>query len=431
LLIGAIAALGLAAAAPWLVPTGAWRAPVEEAASKALGAPVKVGGLAVFLLPWPHLTVSDVDVGGGAIRLHKAVAHPALGSMFSAPRHLTGIELEKLDITAAGVGLLQGLAEQPSTGPAPVTIGKLTAKGVNVALAAGPLPGIDATVELGAGNLPRSALLATSDGKARLAATPDGEGWKLEFTAADWSLPMGPPLKFDQLKASGRVERASLSLPAIEAGLYGGKVTAKLDVAWEKGYQVAGDARVEGLDIAPLLQVLKLKAALAGRLGASGPFRARAAKPEALADALQAEFAFKVADGVLNGFDLAHAAQNLVKAGHSGGQTRFDQLSGNVQVAGRAVRLKNLKVASGALDARANVDVSAAKQLSGRIEVDLKGTGGLVGVPLAVSGTVADPVLMPTRGALAGAAIGTVLLPGVGTSLGSSIGDRIGKLFGK
>jgi hypothetical protein len=102
-----------------------------------------------------------------------------------------------------------------------------------------------------------------------------------------------------------------------------------------------------------------------------------------------------------------------------------------VQVAGRAVRLKNLKVASGALDAKANVDVSAAKQLSGRVDVELKGTKGLVGVPLAVSGTVADPVLMPTKGALAGAAIGTVLLPGVGTSLGTSIGDKVGKFFGK
>ena len=65
------------------------------------------------------------------------------------------------------------------------------------------------------------------------------------------------------------------------------------------------------------------------------------------------------------------------------------------------------------------------------MEVDIKGTGGLVGVPLAVSGTVADPMLMPTKGALAGAAVGTALLPGVGTSVGTSIGDKIGRFFGK
>jgi hypothetical protein len=76
------------------------------------------------------------------------------------------------------------------------------------------------------------------------------------------------------------------------------------------------------------------------------------------------------------------------------------------------------------------VDVAASKQLSGRIDVDLKGTAGLVGVPLAVAGTVSDPLVLPTKGALAGAAVGTVLLPGVGTAAGSSIGDKIGKFFG-
>jgi hypothetical protein len=83
------------------------------------------------------------------------------------------------------------------------------------------------------------------------------------------------------------------------------------------------------------------------------------------------------------------------------------------------------------LDAAGNLDISPARQLSGRVEVDLKGTAGLVGVPLAVSGTLADPVLLPTRGSMIGAAIGTVILPGVGTSAGSSLGDRIGKMFGK
>jgi hypothetical protein len=164
---------------------------------------------------------------------------------------------------------------------------------------------------------------------------------------------------------------------------------------------------------------------------ADGSFRAQAAKPAALAEALQAEVAFKVENGVLNGFDLASAAKSLLKGGTPGGQTRFDQLTGNVNLAGRAVRLRNLKVASGVLDARGNVDISPARQLGGRVEVDLKGTGGLVSVPLAVSGTVADPMLMPTKGALAGAALGTALLPGVGTSVGSSIGDKIGRMFGK
>jgi uncharacterized protein involved in outer membrane biogenesis len=423
--------LGLVAAAPWLVPTSAWKGPLEEAVSRALDAPVTLGAIDVVLLPLPHATLKDMDVGKGAITLTAAAAYPELLSLFSSPRRMRRVELKQLQINPEGLAILQRLAEQPSSGPSPVEIARLNAQDVRVTLAAGPLPAVKATVELGAQNQPQKLELSTTDGKARMVAVPQGEAWTLDIAARDWALPFGPPLVLTELKANGRVEKQQLVLPAITATLYGGQVAGNAELDWAKGMRLAGRAKVSTLDIAPVLAALKLKASLSGRLDADGSFRAQAAKPAALADALQVDAAFKVDNGVLHGFDLANAAKNLLKGGGGGGQTRFDQLTGNVNLAGRAVRLRNLKVASGVLDARGNVDVSASKQLGGRVDVDIKGTAGLVGVPLAVSGTVSDPVLMPTRGAMAGAAIGTVLLPGVGTSVGSSIGDKIGRMFGK
>lgn len=430
--IGIAAGLvGVVLVAPLLIPISAWRAPLEEAASNALGAPVRIGDLSVFLLPLPHVTARDVEVGAAALRLQSVAIYPQVSSLLSSPRHLRSVELGKLDISPAGIELLQKFAEKPAAVPPPVTVGSVRAKGLTIELASGALPGLDAVAEIGPDNLPRSLHLATADGKARLTLDADGTAWNLGFEASDWQLPLGPPLKFATLKASGRVDRVKLVLPTITAALYGGQVTASADLDWQKGLKLGGHASVSALDIAPLLQALKLKASLSGRLDASGPFRAQAARPAALAEGFNAEVAFKVNDGVLHGFDLANAAKTLIKSGAAGGQTRFDQLSGNLQVAGRALRLRNVKVVSGVLDAKANVDVSPAKALSGRVEVDLKGTGGLIGVPLALSGTLADPTLMPTRGALAGAAIGTILLPGVGTSVGSSVGDKLGRLFGK
>lgn len=430
-LIGLGVVLGLAAAAPWLVPTSAWKGPLEEAVSKALDAPVTLGAIDVVLLPLPHATLKDLDVGKGAITLSAAAAYPELLSLFSSPRRLRRVELKRLDINPEGLAILQRLAEKPSSGPPPVEIALLNAQDVHVTLAAGPLPPVKATVELGAQNQPQKVELATLDGNARASAVPQGEAWMLDVLAKDWTLPFGPALVLTELKANGRVEKQQLVLPAITATLYGGQVAGNAELDWAKGMRLAGKAKISGLDIAPALAALKLKASLSGRLDADGGFRAQAAKPAALADALQADIAFKVDNGVLHGFDLSNAAKNLIKGGGGGGQTRFDQLTGNVNLAGRAVRLRNLKVASGVLDARGNVDVSASKQLAGRVDVDIKGTAGLVGVPLAVSGTVADPVLMPTKGAMAGAAVGTVLLPGVGTSVGSSIGDKIGRMFDK
>ena len=435
LLAAGLVALGLAVVVPWLVPTSAWLAPVQEMAAAELGAPVVIGRLRLAILPLPHLTAHDIDAGAGALRVATVLVHPDLGSLFSSPRRLRSVELREVRATQAGVELVQRAAARPRAESAAVIVERLRLSDAQVTVAGGPLPAIDAQVEFAAANQPEKLTLQTRDGKAKinLVREPGGglAAWKLELHAADWLLPVGPPLLFKQLDATGQVNADALSLPAITASLYGGKLTANLDLACQKACKLGGHMVLAQLDIAPALQALRQKPALSGRLDASGSFGAQAATLAALADGVNATFAFKVADGVLHGFDLASAAQNLFKGGASGGQTRFDHLSGTVHVAGRATRLRDLRIGSGVLDAKGNVNVSAARQLNGRVDVELKGTSGLVSVPLNVAGTIGDPQLTPTRGALAGAAVGTVLLPGVGTAVGSSIGDKLGKLFGK
>ena len=74
----------------------------------------------------------------------------------------------------------------------------------------------------------------------------------------------------------------------------------------------------------------------------------------------------------------------------------------------------------------------ANRRVEGEMKVDL--AGGLVGVPLTVSGTLDAPQVKvpPTAvaGAAAGAAVGTAVLPGIGTALGASVGAALGKAFG-
>lgn len=427
----AAAILGVAIVAPWLIPTDTWKAPVEALASKVLGVSVTIARIDVALLPTPHVTLRTLDAGGGAIKVGVARAYPQLASLWSAPRHVSRVELDSVEVAPQGLDLLQALAGAKSESPPAVTVGKVQLNDLRVTLAAGALQPSRVTVELGEGNAPRSLKLQTLDHTMLVEAQPEGKAWRLEIRSAGWQPPFGPKLKFAMLAGSGTVDAERLSLAKFHAQLYGGDVEGSVDLGWANAWRLDGKVHVEGLDLAPLLAALGVKASLTGRLSASGPLRAQAPKPAGLADALRGDFAFEVKDGVLHGFDLATAAKSLIKSGTSGGQTRFDELRGNAQVAGRAYKVRNLKVTSGVLDAHAQVDIAANRQLGGRVDVDLKGTAGLVGVPLAVSGTLADPVLAPTRGALAGAAVGSVLLPGVGTAVGSSLGDKIGKLFGK
>ena len=70
--------------------------------------------------------------------------------------------------------------------------------------------------------------------------------------------------------------------------------------------------------------------------------------------------------------------------------------------------------------------------ISGQIEAELAVglVGGLVDVPLMISGPVDKVRVSVTASTLAGAAAGTAVLPGVGTAVGAQIGLAIGKLLG-
>ena len=165
------------------------------------------------------------------------------------------------------------------------------------------------------------------------------------------------------------------------------------------------------------------------------PVAASAATAGALVDALHTQSRFAVQGAVVHGVDLARAVKTVGMS--RGGDTRLDTLAGQLNSKGRAVVLNNLVAGSGLLSASGNVALTPARVLSGRVNVNLGATvvGDAVGVPLLVGGTLDAPQLTLTRAAMVGAAIGTMVLPGVGTGAGASLGDKIGGklqgLFGK
>jgi hypothetical protein len=148
-------------------------------------------------------------------------------------------------------------------------------------------------------------------------------------------------------------------------------------------------------------------------------------------NSLRLETPFRIHNGVLHGVDIQQAATSLLKQGSKGGQTRFDQLSGHLVLERRAYRFTQLKVASGVLGAEGNINITAKKELSGRINAQVSALGASASVPLNVTGTLDLPLLYPTGASIAGAAVGTAILgPGLGTSVGAKVGNWAEGLFG-
>jgi hypothetical protein len=221
----------------------------------------------------------------------------------------------------------------------------------------------------------------------------------------------------------GKVEREGEFWP-VRVDIGGGNIAGKLQLQPGKGHTtqvLSGNLVTEGVEVSALTAPSK---PLTGRLDAQTTLRSEFKEPGQLVDLLTTQTRFTVHDALIKGIDLQKAVETVGLT--RGGITRLDTLSGQVSTQGKAVRLTDLVAKSGALSATGNVTISAAQALSGRVDVDVVRTKGTVGVPLEVGGTVDDPSVMLTRGAMVGAAVGTLIAPGPGTAAGAGAGNRLG-----
>lgn len=239
------------------------------------------------------------------------------------------------------------------------------------------------------------------------------------------------PLIFDQIKAHVVAQRERLELSALEAKLYGGKLSGTASVN-RKDAVLAADVVASGIAMQSLVQALTNEVLFTGTMENAAKFSMRLDAFERFPENLQLAANFHLRNGILTKVDLVQAASVPGNADAKGGVTRFDDLTGLLDVNATGYHFTKLKISSGSLKAEGNVDISPSLQLSGKLDAEVKGTVGLVSVPMIVSGTLDAPVVRVSKTVWAGAAVGTAILgPGLGTAVGMKIGGFLNKLFGK
>jgi uncharacterized protein involved in outer membrane biogenesis len=292
-------------------------------------------------------------------------------------------------------------------------------------------PKMNVDVTLNEASKLESANVETLDGKLHANIEPNGDEQLITLNANKWTLPAGLPLLIDQATLEMHLKDSRLKIPKIDIALYGGKLTGDALVSWGNGWKTSGNLHVDNLSVKEPSSLVSKSVYLSGNLFGSGNFSGTAKTAGQLADNLHADFKFNVNNGVLNGLDLVKVASLLLKQNQGGGETQFDEFSGLLNVSGKQYHLRNLKISSGLLAATGQVKIKPNKQLDGAIEVDVKKAVGLAAIPLDVSGTLSNPVVLPSKAALAGALAGTAVLGPAGTSLGMKAGSKAGGALDK
>jgi uncharacterized protein involved in outer membrane biogenesis len=424
--------LAIAGLSPFLITLDDYIPRIEKEVSARLKEPVSIASIRFAALPLPHVTIDGIAIGKtGDIKLGQVRLTPDLFSLLRSTRVLKSIEIDSPVLTQKAIDKFPVWARSDATGPPPVRIESIRLKGALVSYGKASFGPFDARIELDGKGEPGDASISTQDGKFKALIKPAPSGYLIDAAAKAWTLPVKPPLVFDVLTVKGVATLKDADLTEVSARLYGGTASGKMKIRWQDGIQLGGNLDVSQVELKQVASMLSPGAHVSGKLDAKPVFTASAASADQLMHALRLETLFSVQHGVLYGVDIQKAATSLVTQGSSGGETRFEHMSGHLAMEHGSYRFTRLKIASGALAADGNVSISAKKQLSGRINAQVAALGSSANVPLNVSGTLDAPSLFPTGGTIAGAAVGTAILgPGLGTSVGAKVGAWVEGLFG-
>jgi hypothetical protein len=423
-LIGVAVLVAIAIAVPFLVPVAHFIPELTRIASEKLGQPVAIEDLRLHLLPTPRVIAHRISVGRKEqVMIGELEIEPDLMSFVSGPRTLRLIRADRVAVDEAALAIPRGMPKGKAGEPLLVRRALLTQVRLNHS--ALDLPQFDVDVQLADGLRISVARFETRDGSLKLLFEPKGNDTTMvALTAKNWTLPAGAPLTFEALAAQGVLRGEQLELSSIEGLLYGGTIAATARADWAKHWQLSGKANLSGVDLVPVQKALGKPAKLSGRLKADAAFSSSAKKAGELREALTVDGPFEVLGGAYQGVDLSKAG-DLTGQTAAGDATSFQELKGKLQQRGQHTRISELCVRSPKVVAGGNFEIAADKTLSGKLDVSVAQTGGFVGIPVTLGGTTDQPSVIPSKGYLIGAAIGTVLLPVIGTTIGSSVGSRI------
>ena len=438
ILIGVTIIVSLLIILPFLIPMQTYLHQAEKIASEKLGQPVSISSVHLFFLPSPRVIADDIVVGKNQeLKVESLMVTPTIGSLFSATK-IIDLTISKPLLKKAALDFISALTvkKSESTEAAAVNIRHIKIDELNLVWPDARYPAMNAEATLTSDNKLESAKLETLDGKLRVKVTPNGDEQLIVVTANKWTMPVGLPLLIDNAELEMYLKGSKLNIPKIDIALYGGKLTGDAVLNWEENkgkpnWKTSGNLNVNNLSVKQPSSMVSKAVYLSGNLFGKGNFSATAKEAGKLLDNLQTNFQFKVSNGVLHGLDLVKIASLLIKQKQGGGETQFDEFSGVLNSSGKLYHLRDIKISSGLLSAKGQVKVKPNKALDGAVVVDVKNSMGLTAIPLEVSGTVSNPVVLPSKAAIAGAIAGTAILgPGVGTSLGIRAGGAVDKLKG-
>ena len=236
---------------------------------------------------------------------------------------------------------------------------------------------------MGPGGLEKAQLANAEKGLSVSLQTREGKT-QIEIAAKQLVLPFAENIALDEFAGKGTLGAQELTLREFEARAFDGALTGNARLSWRDAWSFEGEFAAKRMDAAKLAAPVLS----GGQLEGKGVYVMRAAEPEKLMATARLEGGFSVQKGTVANVDLARTLQGT---SGSGGNTLFSEMSGSVVADASRIQLRQIRLSAGLLSANGAAEVDAKKNLSGRLQIELRAQTTQFRANLAISGTLREP----------------------------------------
>ncbi|HYS76498.1 MAG TPA: hypothetical protein VEM38_10435 [Burkholderiales bacterium] len=355
--------------------------PYEKAAQAWLGEPVKIGAVNLTLLPIPQLKFERVVIGKEhAMRAAVIKAAPVISSLLEDRISLKSFEVEGATFPREFLpALLQNKGRRGSSG-----VQHIVAKGLKIDIPELNLPALEVDATLSPDGALRSVAISNAERKLSVKLQPQGERAAIEISADSFPLPIGADPGLSEFLAKGTVTRGELALSEAEARAFGGRLLGTVRLRWSSGWSMEGELTVRQMEAGKIAAPLLARGTLQGK----GVYSMKGPLLERLILNAHLEGNFTIQKGAITNVDMTRLLQG---SGSGGGTTLFSEMSGGVSADSNRILVRQIRMAAGLLNGTGQGEMDAQKNLSGRMQIELRAQSVQARATLAVTGTLQNP----------------------------------------
>src|SRR5260221_475334 len=355
--------------------------PYEKAAQAWLGEPVKIGSVNLTLLPIPQLKFEKVVIGkGNGMRAGLIKATPVITSLLEDRIPLRSFELENVTFPREFLpALLQNKGRRASLG-----IERITAKGLKLDVPELNLPALDVNAILSPDGALKSLVISSAERRLSVKLQPQGERAAIEISAESFPLPIGVDPDLSEFLAKGTVTRSELALSEAEARVFGGRVLGTVRLRWSGGWSMEGELTARQMEAGKIAAPLLAGGTLQGK----AVYSMKGLLPGRFILNAQLDGNFTIQKGSITNVDMTRLLQG---SGSGGGTTLFSDMSGGVSADANRILVRQVRMAAGLLNATGQGEMDPQKNLSGRIQVELRAQSVQARATLTLAGTLQNP----------------------------------------